>query len=45
MDVLKKLEEIKAHFENISAEEFEANLIKAGFNEIEPCADSDIIML
>jgi len=30
------IEEIKEHFNNMSVEQFEENLIKAGINEIEP---------
>lgn len=36
MDIQNKLDEIKNHFDNISDEEFERNLKKSGYGEIEP---------
>jgi len=33
MNTIERLKAIKEHFENISIEEFENNLIKAGMNE------------
>jgi len=33
MNTIERLKAIKEHFENISIEEFEQNLIKAGMNE------------
>lgn len=42
MEINKRIEEIREHFNNISIEQFEENLIKAGINEIEP-SDCEII--
>jgi hypothetical protein len=32
----KKIQKIKNHFENLSIEQFEENLLKAGIREIKP---------
>jgi len=36
MNTIERLKAIKEHFENISIEEFEQNLIKAGMGEDKP---------
>ncbi|HLS34790.1 MAG TPA: hypothetical protein VK061_00965 [Bacillota bacterium] len=36
MDIEKKLRDIDEHFQHITEEELEENLMKAGFNEIRP---------
>lgn len=43
--LLKKLEEIENHFANISEEEFQENLVKAGFGEIQSLAESSLDLL
>ena len=45
MDVMKKLQEIEEHFNQITDEELERNLNKAGINEIKPSKDSGMIMV
>ncbi|MGX9806133.1 hypothetical protein ACV3PA_02740 [Exiguobacterium acetylicum] len=45
MDLSKKLREIEQHFEKITNEEFERNLLKAGFDEIEHSSSSHMQML
>lgn len=45
MDIMKKLQEIEEHFNQITDEELEQNLIKAGINEIKPSKDSGMIMV
>lgn len=43
MDTKSRIEEIKEHFNNISMEQLEENLIKAGIEKIEP-SDCEIIV-
>lgn len=45
MDLIKKLQEIKEHFNNISDEDFEKNLINAGYGEIKPSSKSNMELL
>lgn len=45
MDIIKKLREIDEHFNQITDEELEQNLIKAGINEIKSNEDSGMIMV
>lgn len=45
MDITKKLQEIEEHFNQITDEELEQNLIKAGINEIKSSEDSGMIMV
>lgn len=40
MDTLEKLKEIEEYFENLTVEEFEENLKKAGHGVIEPSSKS-----
>lgn len=44
-EIENKLREIDEHFENITASEFEANLEKAGVNEIESMKESGLELL
>lgn len=41
-DLIKKINEIEEHFTNISEEEFEINLEKAGFKTIKSASESDM---
>lgn len=45
MDLEKKLKEIEEHFANITPEEFEQNLIKAGLGRIKPASESGWMMM
>lgn len=45
MDIAKKLREIEEHFSNISADELEKNLIKAGLGRIQPSSKSNMRMI
>jgi len=45
MNTIDRLKAIKYHFENISIEEFEQNLIKTGMNEDKQPERSELISL
>lgn len=45
MDLMRKLKEIDEHFSQITDEELERNLIKAGMNEIRPSEKSGMVMV
>lgn len=43
--VMRKLEEINKHFKNITIEEFEENLINAGYGEIQSLEESSMELM
>jgi len=43
MEIQKRIKKIKKHFNNISIEQLEENLIKAGIKEIKP-SDCEMIV-
>lgn len=45
MNIKKRLKEIDNHFNQITAEELERNLIKAGINEIQSSEKAGMIMI
>jgi hypothetical protein len=45
MDLKKRLEEIDEHFKNISKDELEYKLEKAGLGVIESCSKSGVRMI
>lgn len=45
MDIKEKLKEIEEHFENISEDDFELKLKRAGHGEIEHSTTSDYTMI
>ena len=45
MDLIKKLQEIEQHFNEISVEEFEEKLLKAGYGIIEHSNQSQMKMI
>lgn len=45
MDTEKRLKKISDHFKNISIEQLEENLVKAGINEIRPANESGYKMV
>jgi len=44
MNTIERLKAIKEHFENISIEEFEQNLIKAGMSEEDKQSESNSLI-